>query len=56
MKYLPLIVSLACLVGGIVCLSIGHNEAGMTLIGAFVGQFVPGAHTSLVPKEEEDLP
>lgn len=47
MKYAPLIVSISCLVGGVVCLALGHETAGTALVSAFLAQFVPGAHTSL---------
>lgn len=43
MKYAPLILSLATLIGGIVCLALDENEAGSSLLGIFVGQFVPSA-------------
>ena len=47
MKYAPLILSLSCLAGGIACLALGHDMIAASLIGAFVGQFAPAAHSTL---------
>lgn len=56
MKYAPLILSLACLAGGLTLVIVGRNEPaiasiGSGLIGAFLGQFAPSAHTTFQKTE-----
>lgn len=53
MKYAPLVISLACLAGGIACLALGHESIGTALLTGFLTQFVPGAHTTLRKAEPD---